>query len=88
MSDDHKDGHHPTQVNGWNRWSKLVLDKLSTAELERKEFRKELQQFKLDMLSQHADLKSDIKLLKFQASMWGASVALIVSTAVSMIIRG
>lgn len=78
----------PKSQNGWNEWSRHVLAELKRLTMEVGKLDKSMQSDKIELLKNIERIRSDIQLLKFQASMWGMIAGFIVSGIIAFINKG
>ena len=78
---------HPRDGNGWNQWSKYVIQELRRLSDSITKLDDDLNAEKLEMLKSIERLRSEIQLLKFQASLWGSGAGMVVGVIASIIVR-
>ena len=70
----------------WNSWSKHVIEELKRLSSGIRNLDHDLNDQKLEMLRSIERLRSEIRLLKFQATIWGAFGGFVISAVVTAIV--
>lgn len=79
------DGHHPSEANGWNTWSKYVIKELRRLSDKIEDMDDDINDHRVELLKSLEKLNGDIRLLKFQASLWGSAAGALLAGIVTLL---
>ena len=80
------DRHDPKLTNGWANWSRHVLAELQRIDRAIEKMDESVHSQKLEMMRSIERIRSDIVLLKFQASLWGSAAGIITGAVTAFLV--